>query len=343
MRQPVQTQQSSGCLRRGCGCLFGLLLLPLLLGAGFIFWWSHRPQPPNRDRELFPGTGITYVREVQREGQHQVIHVVSVPLNSPDISFLVTPPDDKKAKRPLKARKTSAFLKEFKVQIAINGDNFYPFYESTFMHYQPSIEDLQDPGKLPSKLWSSYPSEGDPVETEGLSASRGVLYCDAKEKRESFPTLFITKDNKVSFLRPLGEIYNAISGSTLLLDKGVRLEPDFKKPVFTERHPRTAIGIDRDKKWLILMVVDGRQPNYSEGMTLMEMTDTLEHYGAYTAMLLDGGGSSALVVEEGGQPQILNTPIEKRIPGRERPVANHLGIFVKGVGAEAKKGAGATP
>jgi exopolysaccharide biosynthesis protein len=52
--------------------------------------------------------------------------------------------------------------------------------------------------------------------------------------------------------------------------------------------------------------------------------------GAYIAMSLDGGGSSTLVREGGdGKPVILNSPIDNFIPGRERPVGTHLGIYVK--------------
>ena len=47
-------------------------------------------------------------------------------------------------------------------------------------------------------------------------------------------------------------------------------------------------------------------------------------------MNLDGGGSSTLVVEgPDGEPRVLNSPIDNYIPGRERPVANHLGILVR--------------
>jgi exopolysaccharide biosynthesis protein len=75
--------------------------------------------------------------------------------------------------------------------------------------------------------------------------------------------------------------------------------------------------------------VDGRQPFYSEGITLKELADLMISLGAQNAMNLDGGGSSTMVVEgEDGRPRILNSPIDNYIPGRERPVANHLGIFV---------------
>jgi exopolysaccharide biosynthesis protein len=81
----------------------------------------------------------------------------------------------------------------------------------------------------------------------------------------------------------------------------------------------------------LLFVVDGRQPNYSEGMSLPELAQVMLDYGADTALNLDGGGSSTLVMEgNDGKPHVLNSPIHGRVPpGRERPVANHLGIFAK--------------
>jgi hypothetical protein len=47
-------------------------------------------------------------------------------------------------------------------------------------------------------------------------------------------------------------------------------------------------------------------------------------------MNMDGGGSSTLVIEnERGKSEVLNSPIDSHIPGRERPVANHLGVYVE--------------
>ena len=81
----------------------------------------------------------------------------------------------------------------------------------------------------------------------------------------------------------------------------------------------------------MLMIVDGRQPNYSEGITLSELAELMREFGAYHALNLDGGGSSTLVVAGvDGQPRVLNSPIHTRIPGRERPVATHLGVYITG-------------
>jgi exopolysaccharide biosynthesis protein len=87
--------------------------------------------------------------------------------------------------------------------------------------------------------------------------------------------------------------------------------------------------MNKNGRYLILVVVDGRQPFYSEGATFTQLAQLMIDQGAYVAMSLDGGGSSTMAVEgEDGEPVILNSPIDNYIPGRERPVANHLGVFI---------------
>jgi exopolysaccharide biosynthesis protein len=83
---------------------------------------------------------------------------------------------------------------------------------------------------------------------------------------------------------------------------------------------------------MILILVDGRQPNYSEGLTLLEFARLFAEFGAWNAINFDGGGSTTLAIQnEKGQPEILNCPVDNYIPGRERPVANHLGITARRV------------
>jgi exopolysaccharide biosynthesis protein len=97
-----------------------------------------------------------------------------------------------------------------------------------------------------------------------------------------------------------------------------------------ELEPRTAIGINRNGRFLYLVVVDGRQPFYSAGANFVDLAELLIDQGVFAGMSLDGGGSSTMVVEgENGKPKILNSPIDNYIPSRERPVGNHLGIYVK--------------
>ena len=62
------------------------------------------------------------------------------------------------------------------------------------------------------------------------------------------------------------------------------------------RHPRSAIGFDAEGHAFIV-TVDGRQPGVSVGMTVSEMAAFLQGLGVVDAVMLDGGGSSQLVLD----------------------------------------------
>ncbi len=88
----------------------------------------------------------------------------------------------------------------------------------------------------------------------------------------------------------------------------------------TDRHPRTAVGIREDGTWVIL-VVDGRQPELSKGMTLAELAELMKSLGCRNALNLDGGGSSTFYY----QGHVLNSPSD----GRERPVSDAIIFFAR--------------
>lgn len=60
--------------------------------------------------------------------------------------------------------------------------------------------------------------------------------------------------------------------------------------------PRTAIAQRKDGI-VLFVVIDGRQPGYSLGISILELTNLLKRYGAYNAANLDGGASSSLNIE----------------------------------------------
>ena len=82
---------------------------------------------------------------------------------------------------------------------------------------------------------------------------------------------------------------------------------------WAERHPRTAIGFNADSTRLYFVVVDGRHLT-SVGVTLLEMKGIFDALGAVTAVNLDGGGSSCMVVND----EVLNHPSD----GPVRAVGN---------------------
>jgi hypothetical protein len=102
------------------------------------------------------------------------------------------------------------------------------------------------------------------------------------------------------------------------------------------RHPRTALGLDARRRLAWLVTVDGRQPGFSEGASLDELTDILISLGARDAINLDGGGSTTMVVESANGHLVLNRPIHTGVPGRERPSANHLGVRARPISDGAR-------
>ncbi|MGH2582575.1 MAG: phosphodiester glycosidase family protein [Anaerolineales bacterium] len=282
-----------------------LFAIPVLIGlacdlAGIPSTRIQLGQPPAEQRQLFQG--ITYERIVRRDPRPMVIHIVTVDLREEGVGTFVTP-GDPEASRPLAATTTSEFLKRNNLQIAINGDAFTPWYDLGLLGYAPK--------------------DGDRVTPIGYAASQGTAYG---ERIDGHPTLYIYKSNRSSINAYEGRLHNAISGYQLLLWRG-SISQVLDNSV---ADPRTAVGINQSGRVLILVVVDGRQPGYSEGATLAELAQILLDHGAVSAMNLDGGGSSTLVIQgENGKPEILNSPIHQGIPGNERPVGNHLGFTAK--------------
>ena len=277
-----------------------LIALTILSVFSYSKYEGDRPAPIPHKETLYDGA-VTYYRRVYYLPRLTIAHVLVIDTKAPGFRILVTPPDNKDGP-PLNARTTTQFMEEFGPQIAINGDGFYPWWSYGPLDY--------------------YPEPGDPVTPNGYAASNGEVYATGDETIR--PTLYVTRRNGISFRKP-GNVFNAITGDRLLIQGGEK-ESDLDD---SERDPRTALGFNRNGRWLYLVVVDGRQPLYSAGATFDELAEILMAHGAYFGMALDGGGSSTMVVrEEDGQPRILNSPIDQYVPGRERAVANHIGIFI---------------
>jgi hypothetical protein len=90
------------------------------------------------------------------------------------------------------------------------------------------------------------------------------------------------------------------------------------------RHPRTAVGLTRGGDTLLLVTVDGRSAR-SIGMTFEELGAALRSLGAWDALNLDGGGSTAMVVGD----SLVTTPSDS---AGERTVGNVLLVTAPGAG-----------
>ena len=253
--------------------------------------------------------GIVYQREVRNEPRPIVVHVVRIDLTAPGLRFLATPADPvPPADYEIRARRTSTFLHEYNLLLAVNAN----FYEPAWQH---SAEDY-------------YPKPGDGVNINGLAVSEGnVLSRSARHH----PALCITADNR-AWIESVDDVpqdvQNAVAGDVIFVRNG-RVSAGGEGA-----HPRTAVALTEDGRTMLWIVVDGRQPNYSEGVTMPELATIAISHGAHIALNLDGGGSSTLVrAEPDGEPSIINSPVHVRYPpGGERAVANHLGLKVDRAG-----------
>jgi len=280
--------------------ILALILFALISSLSFAFYWFlATPQPKSIEKALF--RGISYTRDVRNSPRPVIIHIVSVDLKEDGIKIFITP-GYPKSDLPLSAQTTSKFLSKYNLQLAVNGDGFTPWHSYTILDY--------------------YPHTGDPVDVIGFAASKGNVYSNDTDDE---PTLYISLSNQARINTQIGKIYNAISGNEQIVKNGkITTNSD------TSPQPRTAIALDRANRHLLIFVVDGRQPNYSEGVTLKELAQIIIDYGGYNAMNMDGGGSSTLVMESKiGLPHLLNRPINHHIPGNQRPVGNHIGIYAK--------------
>jgi len=118
-----------------------------------------------------------------------------------------------------------------------------------------------------------------------------------------------------------GQMSEAVSGGPRLV-RGGAISVEYERERFSEqfasrRHPRTGVGIRNGT--VVMVTVDGRQPGYSEGMTLYEFAQLFLELGCTDAMNLDGGGSATMVV----RGQVMNSPSG----GVQRAVVNGLGVF----------------
>jgi phosphodiester glycosidase len=125
----------------------------------------------------------------------------------------------------------------------------------------------------------------------------------------------------------------AVGGTPVLLRDGAPvagLDSAGRASFAASRHPRTAVGLARGGRRVLLVVVDGRQKPYSDGMTLRELADLLLALGARDALNLDGGGSTTMVRAAPGDSrlEIVNRPSD---PQGERPVGDAIAV-VRGCG-----------
>jgi hypothetical protein len=284
------------------------------------------PLYPSDAERLYDG--VAYWRAAPVADRPQIIHVLAIDLTRPGTKLMATP-GDKSAGLEYRAQTVSSFVAKHKLQAGINGGYFLPFKGGS-----PGGDDYipkaGDGANVSGAAWGAgqqaSPIETDP--TDKLNYDRRVvaIVCINNGKQVKI----------VDGQQCPESTEDAISAGPWLLKGGAPVATDPAAPPSigdrTVGGPRTAIGTSRDGRKVWLVVVDGRQLGVSEGASTGELKKIFTLLGAHDALNLDGGGSSTMVaMTADGRPKVMNSPIHTGVPGRERPSANHLGVYAKPV------------
>ena len=126
-----------------------------------------------------------------------------------------------------------------------------------------------------------------------ISSSSGVIYA--------------ADDHFLLTVAPLKE--HAVSGLQLIVKDGKVNDWSPLEPFAYVRHPRTVAGVTKDGR-IILLEVDGRIPEYSNGATLLDLANMMIKLGADRAVNLDGGGSSVVYIKKGDRFELQSNPAD---------------------------------
>ena len=181
---------------------------------------------------------------------------------------------------------------------------------------------------------------------EGVIISQGLLVSTQTSSNNSLSAILFATNNQPTFIdvnwpatTNLAGVYNAISGMYPLLSNGVNISYVYTNALtdtIHRRQPRTAAGLSEDNRYLILITIDGRQQDFSDGALDWETADFLLLYGAWQGMNLDGGGSTCMVkATECGPPVDVNQnsfQFAVGRPGSQRPVGCNFGVYAPALG-----------
>jgi exopolysaccharide biosynthesis protein len=254
---------------------------------------------------------ISYQHIVRRDPNYS-IHVMRIDLKDPRVSVHVSrggPDPDGDGPWLTTLMPTSEIAEREKYDVAINGD----FFEAE------ATKDIE--GRNTGYV------RGKAAAPVGTAMTGGVLWHQAAHAR---PYLEITESKEAKLLEGQPPVEASareiISGSQIIVRDGYAVP--FTGAFATNRHPRTVVGIDSSGTQLTLLVVDGRQPQLSIGMTLAELSDEMIRLKCSTAINLDGGGSTTLVCRspETKKLKVINSPSDTK----ERSVADILGVTLNG-------------
>lgn len=142
--------------------------------------------------------------------------------------------------------------------------------------------------------------------TTGIEIRNGVVFRD-KGARQGLAmyrdgTVRVYDETTTTAAKLVSEgVWNTLSFGPALVEDGkivsgidnVEIDTNFGNHSIQGAQPRTAIGLISANHY-VFVVVDGRNPGHSAGVTMTGLAEIMRKLGATTAYNLDGGGSSTM-------------------------------------------------
>jgi hypothetical protein len=262
-----------------------------------------------------PFPGVVLYTETRLDPENRMF-IAEIDLANPQVRVRVAPggpdPDGPGEWQTTLATPTRIAAREG-FDLVVNGD----FFRARGVKDAEGIDSM-----FRAEQWAAA---NGPAVTDGKAWSAGT---------NAWPCLVVSKNRKVTIAmrnHPGPDDWEVVAGNTMLVEDGTPVPHQSKA-----RHPRTLAGLDATGNRLVLLVADGRKPGVAVGLSYEESAIEMLRLGCHQALNLDGGGSSVMAVMDAatGKLRILNQPSD----GRERAVANVLGIAVNGLndGGEEK-------
>lgn len=252
------------------------------------------------DADALPAP-VVYWSETRTLPRPVRLHFVLADLASPRIEAAVAVSNDPDGDGPASAvlRNPLEFASEQHFVAAINAN--------AFMHLLDATEAEKKRG------WYA----GKPVRLFGLAADDGTLRHTHDDRRVP---IWFGEDGRARVGKP-GET-NIVRHAAADWEGPILRDGNITAPDNPALLPRALAGTNADGTRLLMVVIEGRQKGYSEGMTLEECGALMLDRGCASAVNFDGGGSAVMLVATNGALRAVGHP-----PGRWlRPVPVMLGI-----------------
>ena len=160
----------------------------------------------------------------------------------------------------------------------------------------------------------------------GLVIKDGELISKGQRDRAY---VALTRDGRVlmgvdGYSADTTDMYNAWGAWHMIVMNGAPGDLYLSSPHSGEQHPRTLMGVTADGK-IILANIDGRNEEVSNGASLVQASLYMISLGVENAVELDGGGSTCMIIRDGEDYDVINTPSD----GSLRKVYNSVLVIKK--------------